>query len=278
MATKIILDAGHGGTDPGAVYEGRQEKDDVLALTLALGEALKELGYDVEYTRTTDTYDSPVQKARIGNASGADYFISLHRNSSPTPNQYNGVQTLVYNDAGVKGELGRNINSELEKVGFRNINVAERPDLAVLRRTAMPAVLLEVGFINSEKDNALFDEKFDDIVEGIARGIDETLSPSAFSAASGVNGNMEEDYDIEDKQKKPCRKHGYQILCGVYRGYNSAAYHMNCLVNEGYEADVYEDDGLFQVRIGSFEELDDAEDLQKKLRERGYCTLVVKAY
>ena len=79
----VVLDAGHGGANPGAVYEGRQEKDDALALTLAVGAILEEQGVDVYYTRTTDIYESPYQKAEEGNRTGADYFVSIHRNSSP---------------------------------------------------------------------------------------------------------------------------------------------------------------------------------------------------
>ena len=93
MAIKIMIDAGHGGFDNGASYNGRTEKNDNLNLALALGDALSELGYDVEFTRTTDVYDSPTRKAQIGNESGADYFISLHRNAAPYPNKYNGVET-----------------------------------------------------------------------------------------------------------------------------------------------------------------------------------------
>ena len=63
MPVSIMLDAGHGGRDPGAVYNGRQEKDDTLTLTLAIGELLQERGIDVLYTRTTDVYESPYQKA-----------------------------------------------------------------------------------------------------------------------------------------------------------------------------------------------------------------------
>ena len=70
-----------------------------------------------------------------------DYFVSIHRNSSERPNQYNGVETLVYNDSGIKAVLARNINEELEKAGFKNLGVTERPNLVVLKRTKMPAVL-----------------------------------------------------------------------------------------------------------------------------------------
>ena len=63
MAYSIMMDAGHGGRDPGAVYNGRQEKDDTLRLALAVGENLQNNGIDVEYTRTTDVYETPYEKA-----------------------------------------------------------------------------------------------------------------------------------------------------------------------------------------------------------------------
>ena len=95
----------HGGTDPGAVYRGRQEKDDNLELTLEVGKILEENGIDVVYTRTTDVYQTPFEKARLANESGADYFISFHRNSSPSDNQYEGVEVLVYDKNGIKFDM-----------------------------------------------------------------------------------------------------------------------------------------------------------------------------
>ena len=125
----VILDAGHGGYDAGAQYNGRKEKDDNLRLALAVGEILSQNGIPVSYTRQSDIYQSPTQKARIGNESGADYFISFHRNASPNANQYHGVETLVFDDSGRKAEMARNINANLEDIGFRNIGVRERPNL-----------------------------------------------------------------------------------------------------------------------------------------------------
>ena len=84
MPYSIMLDAGHGGRDPGAVYNGRQEKDDTLALTLAIGEILQNRGVDVEYTRTTDVSESPYQKAMEAHNAEVDFFISIQRNSYPT--------------------------------------------------------------------------------------------------------------------------------------------------------------------------------------------------
>ena len=91
MAYSIMLDAGHGGQDPGAVYKGRQEKNDNLKLALAVGEILKNKGIDISYTRTGDVYQTPFEKAQLANQAGVDYFISFHRNSSPKENQYNGA-------------------------------------------------------------------------------------------------------------------------------------------------------------------------------------------
>ena len=155
--------------------DGRQEKDDTLALTLAIGNILERNGVDVYYTRTTDIYESPYQKAQEGNEVGGDYFVSIHRNSSPYPNQYSGVETLVYNRYGEAARLAYNINEQLELVGFINLGVNERPNLVVLNSTNMPAVLVEVGFINTDADNALFDERFYDIAQAIADGILQTL-------------------------------------------------------------------------------------------------------
>lgn len=176
MAYTVVLDAGHGGSNPGAVYNGRQEKDDALRLTLAVGRLLENAGVNVVYTRTDDTYESPARKADEGNAAGADYFVSIHRNSSVYPNQYTGIESLVYNRYGAAAEMAENINRNLQSVGFVNQGVTERPNLIVLNRTQMPAVLVEAGFINNDSDNALFDSRFQEIAQAITDGILDSLN------------------------------------------------------------------------------------------------------
>lgn len=167
----IVLDAGHGGDNPGATYQGRQEKDDVLLLTMAVGDILERNGVDVYYSRTTDIYETPTEKALDANRIGAEYFISIHRNSSPIPNQYTGIESLVYSPYGAAANMAYSINAELEQIGFQNQGVNVRQNLAVLRRTSMPAVLVEVGFINTDADNELFDSRFQEIAQAIADGI-----------------------------------------------------------------------------------------------------------
>ena len=248
MAVTIMLDAGHGGYDSGASYNGRREKDDVLALTMAVGQRLAAKGFDVLYTRTEDVYDSVLEKAAIANNSGADYFVSLHRNASPNPNTYSGVETLVYDDSGIKADMARNVNAQLEKVGFNNLGVNERKNLAVLRRTKMPAILVEAGFINTDADNTTFDNNFDAIAQAIADGIAMTVSPS-------------------NKM--------YYVQTGLFRVYANARYLFDELVALGYPTEIQERGGYFAVLVGPYTSLDTANNVQQALRQTGYDTLIV---
>ena len=248
----IILDPGHGGWDNGAQYAGRREKDDNLALALEVGTRLEEDGYDVIYTRTEDIYDSPGQKARIANASGGDLFISLHRNSSPNPNTYSGVETLVYEDEGLVSELARNINRQLTGVGYNDLGVRERKDLTVLKRTQMPAILVEVGFLNTDTDNDLFDSQFTQLADAIAEGIEQSIG--------------------EDREEF---RGDYSVQVGLYRSFERAQYALMEAVEQGYEGEVVPWRNFFAVRLGDFDTLQEAENFAARLREGGYETLVV---
>lgn len=175
---KVVIDAGHGGSDYGASYMGRKEKDDNLNLAFAVGSVLEANGIDVVYTRVDDVYDTPFTKAVKGNEVNADLFISLHRDAANTPGTGSGVSTLVYNNSGQKATLAKNISNSLSKLGFKNRGVFERPNLVVLKRTKMPSVLIETGFIDNAKDNDIFDENFDEIAHAIATEIIEQLTKS----------------------------------------------------------------------------------------------------
>lgn len=252
---KIAIDAGHGGTDPGAVYQGRQEKDDNLKLALAVGEILQNAGTEVFYTRTEDVYQTPYQKAMAANESGADFLVSLHRNSSEYPNQYTGVETLVYDNNGEKVEVAEAVNNGLENIGFRNNGVKIRPGLVILRRSKMPAILVETGFINSEEDNMLFDEEFDRIAETIADSILQTLGESGEEAQE-----KEEIY--------------YRVQTGAFRNRENALRQQEKLSSEGYPAFLLENKGYYLVQVGAFRKLENAVRMEAALRENGYQTYI----
>lgn len=257
MPISIMLDAGHGGRDPGAVYNDRQEKDDTLRLTLAVGQILQNNGIDVEYTRTTDIYESPYQKAREANAAGVDYFISIHRNSFAVDNVVSGVLSLVYDKTGIKYEMAQEINEQLETVGFVNLGVEARPDLVVLQRTRMPAVLVEAGFINSDADNTIFDQNFDDIARAIANGIIDTLKR---------NGILQDEPVVR-----------YQVQTGAFRNRRYADRLCEELLSQDFPARVEDDGGFFRVKVGDYDELSEAAEMELKLRRAGYQTVITSS-
>ena len=252
MAYKIVLDAGHGGTDPGAIYKERKEKDDNLALTHAVGKILEDNGVDVVYTRTEDVYQTPFEKARIANQSGADYFISFQRNSSPEDNQYQGVEVLVYDKSGIKYEMAQNIVGALGELGFREIGVKERPGLVVLRRTRMPALLIETGFLNSDEDNKLYDEKKNEIAEAIAGAILGTLSEETIEAPVY-----------------------YRVQTGAYRNRENADRMLYQLNDVGYPAFLLYENDLYKVQVGAFQQIGNAINMEQRLRDDGYSTVIV---
>lgn len=257
MAT-VMLDAGHGGYDGGASIGGRLEKDDTLRLALAVGEILENNGVNVLYSRTEDVYQSPNEKVGIANRSDADYFISIHRNSSPNPNTYSGVETLVYRDAGIPALFAENINRELEQVGFENLGTKERPGLAVLRGTRMPAALVEVGFINTDQDNQLFDSAFQEIAGAIAQGIMQTVQ------GAGVEMTAEEVAP-------------YRIEIGMFRHRENAEILATNLQNDGFDCYIVPRENYYCVCHGSYETREETEKQEKILFEAGYETRLIRA-
>lgn len=274
MPYSIMLDAGHGGErDPGAVYKGRQEKDDNLKLVLEIGEILQNNGIDVEYTRTTDVYISPIQRARMANEAGVDFFVSIHRNSSPVENQYMGVESLVYDLSGIKVKMAENINAQLETVGFVNLGVKARPNLVVLRRTRMPAVLVEVGFLNSDTDNKLFDENFEDIAQAIAEGIMDTLGMG--SASAGDQPEMRAPDANRRRAEAQMPETEFRVQVGAFRNGIYAERLLRELTEQDFPAYI-DDRGQFdRVQVGSYRTLDEAVQMERRLKRAGYPTVIV---
>lgn len=249
---RVVIDAGHGGEyDPGAVFEGRQEKDDNLRLALAIGDILENNGVEVIFTRVTDVYDSPYEKADMANAADADFFVSIHRNAAAEPGTGSGTMTLVYREEGLAKELASSINRELAKTGFTDLGTFERPGLVVLRRTQIPAVLVEAGFIDNPEDNARFDAQFDEIANAIATGI------------LNVIRQQEEEEQF------------YMIQTGAYRIRSLAEQQLEELKAEGFPAYLVSGDGLFRVRVGAFSDIDNAAKMEQELREMGFPTVMV---
>ncbi|MBQ7120964.1 MAG: N-acetylmuramoyl-L-alanine amidase [Clostridia bacterium] len=172
---QVVIDAGHGGDDVGAQYNGRYEKDDNLAVALLVAEKLEEKGVEVAMTRDDDTFISLEKRCKIANRRQAELFVSLHRNSADGAK---GVEIWVSDDSPVKDiELAENILKNLDEAGIsqnRGVKAGyARGDgnYYVNSHSNMPSCLVELGFINSEEDNSLFDKNLDAYAQAIADAV-----------------------------------------------------------------------------------------------------------
>lgn len=180
MATKIYIDQGHNPVNPNAGAEGNgyREQDIVYEIGVRLARILEANGFETRLSRPTPesqigTSNSSSLAARVNDANswGADYFISLHTNASAIESA-TGSEALVYTDPSRAATLAENILTRLNfQTGLPNRGVKERPELYILRRTAMPAVLVELGFITNPYDASLMVNDPQSFAVGVANGI-----------------------------------------------------------------------------------------------------------
>lgn len=171
----FYLDAGHGGKDSGAVNNnfGLQEKIAALDVCFYLGEFLEAQGAKIYYSRDGDIYPSLTARANDANAKDVNAFISIHLNSAENKSA-SGIETLVYGLKGTAYELATKVQANMIQVtGWNNRGVKARPELTVLKKTKMPAILCEIGFIsNDEQAKELFNTEVQkNIAFAIAAGI-----------------------------------------------------------------------------------------------------------
>lgn len=215
---KVIFDYGHGGKDSGAVYKGRKEKDDNLKLGKDIKRKLESYGVIVDETRKADEYVSLQERCNIANKKDYDYFISFHRNSFV--GKAEGVETYVYTTKTPQAfKLATLINDGISSIGFKNRGV-KTGNFKVLRDTKAKAILIEVGFISSDKDNKLFDSKYNEIVEVITKAILKVLNidfkkeNEFYRVITGSFKNKEN----AEKRVNELKKVGFDSFIDVYRG------------------------------------------------------------
>ena len=182
MAIKVYIDQGHNPRDynTGAEGNGYYEQD----ITYDIGVRLYNLlnanpNFTPRLSRKSpdavlgvDNNSSVTSRVREANSWGADIFVSLHTNASTNPSA-NGTEVLIYSIENTEAfNLAEDILEELTLItGLRNRGIVERPGLYVLRRTTMPSVLVEMGFITNRTDADLMANSPQLFSEGIYRGI-----------------------------------------------------------------------------------------------------------
>lgn len=202
MAKIITIDAGHGGSDSGAVNGRRHEADDVLKMAQAVGKLLTAQGIKVVYTRTADKDITINERCEIANKAKSDYFLSIHRNSGGGV----GFEIWVHSEASsatsakAKGILDRVVAVSGKNRGVKK-GAPGYSNFGINRLSNAPSALFEMGFIDSNTDNALFDKYFNQYAVAVAKGLCSAVgitykevkrtSPAASTSTKSSGGSFE---------------------------------------------------------------------------------------
>lgn len=176
---KVYLDAGHGGSDPGAVANGITEKVINLTVTCACAEELKRHGVQVNSSGLVDKGDSISNMAAEANKWGADLVVSIHFNAGGG----DGFEAYYHYGGGKGKNLAQNIEAEIKKIGQNSRGCKIKKDSSgndyygMIRLTNAPCVILEGGFLDNKEDVKLFDTVAEQKKFGVAyaKGILKTL-------------------------------------------------------------------------------------------------------
>ncbi|MBM7702214.1 SH3 domain-containing protein [Metabacillus iocasae] len=150
----IVLDAGHGGKDPGAVANGISEKDVTMGVIKHVQQMLLSAGVNVIMTRSNDTYPTLGGRVDVANKNKADLFISIHVNAGPPSAQ--GAETFYDSSRNPRSEEGKKLAEEIQRqlvslVGMKDRKV-KAAGFQVIKYTNMPSVLVELGFVTNASD------------------------------------------------------------------------------------------------------------------------------
>ncbi|WP_075981730.1 N-acetylmuramoyl-L-alanine amidase [Bacillus massilinigeriensis] len=253
---KIFLDPGHGGTDPGAVGNGLQEKNVTLQIALKIRNILSDEyeNVSIKMSRTKDETVSLNQRTNEANSWGADFFLSIHINSGNAV----GFESFVYPN------VGRPTTSYQEEIHEAVIDATsfnnrgrKQADFHVLRESNMDAVLTENGFITTKSDSEKL--KSSAFIERIARG--------------HVNG-LAKAFNLKRKKgsgepRKVAKPPLYRVIVGSTKESTKRDTLVKKAEDKGFKTYVFQKDGLFHVQIGAFKEKENAEDLMRKAQKAG---------
>ena len=216
---KWVLDAGHGGIDPGAVgINGRKESDIVLEAIYEAKRLLERNGEIVLLTRTCDINLTDKERVDIANKLNADYFISVHMNSF-VDNSMTGSEVFIFEKNDINEELARFLRDELVSNLKSKDRGIKESSFTILRETTMPAILVKADFITNEE----VENNFDSIKYGymIAKG-----------CLAMVNKVL---IDIPIKKPKTPQREGFRICIGYFKEYEDAEKEIIELKNKGFK-------------------------------------------
>ncbi|MCK4638298.1 MAG: N-acetylmuramoyl-L-alanine amidase [Bacteroidales bacterium] len=334
---KVVIDAGHGGRDPGALGKKSKEKDIALSIALKTGSYIEKNLPDVEviYTRKTDKFVELYKRAKIANQNNADLFISIHCNANNSSKIY-GTETYVmglhksqanlevakaenasilkeenisdeyegfdpnspeayiiftlYQDAFLEQSI--NIASKVQKQFKERVGLKDRGVLQagfwVLYKTTMPGILIETGYLSNPKDEKFLNSKDGQvyIASAIYRAFKEykkeieaynkPLQPIVSNVQKKNPDESNKNKNYKDSENKPFDPG--LIFCVQIKS-SKKEIKLNAKEFKGLE-DVrkYFHNGLYKYIIGNEKSLKSANELKKKVKNKGFKDAFVVAF
>lgn len=174
----IVIDAGHGGHDPGAVAKtGFTEADIALATSLKIADNLRVAGANVIMTRTDDTFVTLNDRVYYAHRAHADAFISIHYDAVDIPNSMSGTTTYYFSE--MERELADTVNHYLTQNGPLRNNGVRQGNYFVLNSNHRPSILLELGYMNNDHDITLINTAHyhQTIADAVYQGLSSYFSP-----------------------------------------------------------------------------------------------------
>lgn len=318
----VVIDAGHGGKDPGAIGKKSKEKDITLSVAKKTGDYIKQYCPDVNviYTRSSDVSVSLLRRAQIANEKNADLFISIHCNANAS-SQPAGVETfvmgehrnaanlevaklenasIIYEDNAEEDygdfnpnspeayimlnffqseyknaslEFAEQIQNQLVKRVGRKDRGVQQAGFLVLYKTAMPSVLVEIGFLsNPSEENFLSSEEGQTyIASALFRAFRDYKN--AYEKENVTDGPSYEN--INNNKNVDADKIIYKVQVeSRSRKVSNAAQHYKNLNNVDY----YEHNGQYKYTAGKFYSKKEADEYCKKVKTLGYSSAFVVSF
>jgi N-acetylmuramoyl-L-alanine amidase len=261
---KIFIDPGHGGSDPGAVGNGIQEKNVTLSIARRIHEILtKEYeNVSIQMSRTGDQTVSLISRTNAANNWGADFYLSVHINSGGGT----GFESFVYPNVGrpTKTYQEHIHNKILEQVNLRNRGIKEA-NFHVLRESYMPAVLTENGFIDNSGDAANL--KNPSFIESLARGHVNGIVAAFSLKKKAVQKPVQ--------PTNPSVKGLFRVQIGAFKDKSNADLVENRAKAKGFQTYVKQEEGLYKIQIGAFSDRENANDLVKRAEAAGFDATII---
>lgn len=213
---KLVIDLGHGGTDPGAIGPTKtHDADIVLAIGKELNELWKCCNLEVKFTRLSNKYLSLTERAKISNDFKADYFLSIHINSAKD-NTVRGVEVWQYSNKNEKlNKFSNGLCSDISNIfNVKNRGLKLSTELSVLRNTTIPAALTEVDFISNAQAER-----------------DLKVNSNIKAVAVAIKNNLVKLLELEVSTNDTL----YKVCIGAYLDKNNAINQMNLAQDKGFK-------------------------------------------